>query len=214
MPSFPHPSTQADRSEPYRLLDFLGSPPLRVPERTCRGCVMNEFEPWFSSLLTPVYDDGTITVRQDAEWPVPGFMVVAVRPHLGALDEMDLATAHRLATVTRCVRRAMRTELGLTAVQTYQEDKIERAHYHVWMLPLWPDVMEYHSINPRIYESNIAEYLRLFRLPEREPHIRFCTERIGDHLARSPELYKPSARPAEPACRQRQPKEYPCVSPR
>jgi hypothetical protein len=71
-----------------RSLVFLGSNPLSVAENACRGCVMNEVEPMLSDLLAPVYDDGTITVRQDAEWPVPGFMVVAVRPHLGSRSKV------------------------------------------------------------------------------------------------------------------------------
>jgi len=171
-----------------RSLVFLGSNPLSVAENACRGCVMNEVEPMLSDLLAPVYDDGTITVRQDAEWPVPGFMVVAVRPHLGALDEMDLALVHRLATVTRCVRRAMRQELELAAVQTYQEDKVDRPHYHSWMLPLWPGEMARHTINPRIYESNIAQYLQLFHLREYEARLRACAQLIADHLDRSEEL--------------------------
>ena len=183
------PMTQA--SEGYRVLQFLGGTPLTVPENACRGCVMNAIEAELPELLAPVYDDGTITVRQDAEWAVPGFMVVAVRPHLGGVDQMDLPVVHRLATVMRFVRRAMRTELGLAAVQTYQEDKLDRPHYHAWMLPLWPQMMARHEINPRIYESNIARYLSLFTLAEQGAQIRLCTQRIGAYLDQIPELHAP-----------------------
>ena len=181
-------TTRSTEPPGRRSLVFLGSNPLSVAENACRGCVMNEVEPMLSDLLAPVYDDGTITVRQDAEWPVPGFMVVAVRPHLGALDQMDLALVHRLATVTRCVRRAMRQELELAAVQTYQEDKVDRPHYHSWMLPLWPGEMARHAINPRIYESNIAQYLGLFQLREYEARVRACSQLIAEHLDKSDEL--------------------------
>ena len=180
-------------AEGYRILQFLGGTPLTVPENACRGCVMNALEAELPKLLAPVYDDGTITVRQDAEWAVPGFMVVAVRPHLGGVDQMDLPLVHRLATVTHFVRRAMRTELGLAAVQTYQEDKLDRPHYHAWMLPLWPQMMVRHQINPRIYESNIARYLSLFTLAEHEAQIRVSARCIGAYLDQVPELRAPHA---------------------
>ncbi|MFE9427921.1 hypothetical protein ACFYNO_33765 [Kitasatospora sp. NPDC006697] len=172
----------------YRMLDFLGGASHLVEETTCRGCYMNSSEQRLPDILTPVFDDGMITVRQDAEWTVPGFMVVGVRPHIGALDEMGLPLVERIGRVTHFVRRAMRSCLGLSAVQMYQEEKLDRPHFHLWMLPLWPDVMAAHNINPRIYESNIARYLRLFSLDSHEPAIRHCAEQVRDYLAAIPEL--------------------------
>ena len=188
MPDSPtHPQSPA-APPGYRYLDFLGGPSRLVSEDTCRGCFMNLTERQLPDILAPVYDDGVITVRQDAEWAVPGFMVVGVRPHIGALDEMELPLVERIGRVTHFVRRAMRERLGLAAVQMYQEEKLDRPHFHVWMLPLWPDVMAEHGINPRIYESNVAQYLTLFTLDSRETAIRRCTADVRDFLAEIPEL--------------------------
>jgi hypothetical protein len=78
----------------------------------------------------------------------------------------------------------MREVLGLHAVQMYQEEKLARPHFHLWMLPLWPDVMAEHDINPRIYESNITEYMSKFDLASSEHLIRDCSARLRCHLAR------------------------------
>ncbi|MFJ8442300.1 hypothetical protein [Kitasatospora griseola] len=172
----------------YRYLDFLGGESRLVRENVCRGCFMNLTERHLPDILAPVYDDGVITVRQDAEWAVPGFMVVGVRPHIGALDEMELPLVERLARVMHFVRRAMRERLGLTAVQMYQEEKLDRPHYHVWMLPLWPDTMAAHDINPRIYESNIARYLTLFTLDSHGAEIRRCADEVRGFLTEVPEF--------------------------
>lgn len=177
-----------------RILEFLGGEPLFVPESACRGCLMNELEGSLPDLLDPVYDDGAITVRQDAEWAVPGFMVVAVRPHVGGLDEMELPLAERVVRVTRAVRAVMREQLGLAAVQMYQEDKVARPHFHLWMLPLWPETMAKHAINPRIYESNIVQYLELFPLAENEAAVRSCAETIRAHLPDNSSLFGRAAR--------------------
>ncbi|MFD8479012.1 hypothetical protein [Kitasatospora sp. NPDC059673] len=188
MPEFVMKPNLPDPPTGYRYLDFLGGASRLVQENVCRGCFMNLTERHLPDILAPVYDDGVITVRQDAEWAVPGFMVVGVRPHIGALDEMDLPLVERLARVTHFVRRAMRERLGLTAVQMYQEEKLDRPHFHLWMLPLWPATMAAHDINPRIYESNIARYLTLFTLDSHEPEIRRCADEVRDFLTEVPEL--------------------------
>lgn len=172
--------------EGFRSLDFLDGTSHIVPENTCRGCLMNEMEGQLPDLLDPIYDDGYITVRQDAEWAVPGFMIVASRAHVGALDEMSLLTAMRLTSVTRAVRRSMRQALGVKAVQMYQEDKLDRPHFHIWLLPLWPRVMAEQCINPRIYESNVISYLKLFDVARYEAEIRSCVHRLRGHLKHHP----------------------------
>jgi diadenosine tetraphosphate (Ap4A) HIT family hydrolase len=144
---------------------------------------MNEMEGQLPDVLEPVFDDASITVRQDAEWPVPGFMVIGIRQHIGSLDRMDPALATRVMTITRMVRAGMREVLGLNAVQMYQEEKLVRPHFHLWMLPLWPDVMAARDINPRIYESNITEYMSEFDLIRYEPLVRDCAARLRRHLA-------------------------------
>lgn len=188
----------------FRSLDFLDGTSLVVPEETCRGCLMNELEGRMPDLLNPVFDDGLITVRQDAEWAVPGFMVIGLRPHLGAIDQLPLEVVHRIGTITYFVRRAMREALGPIAVQMYQEEKLDRPHFHIWMLPLWPEVMHDHGINPRIYESNIAEYLGIFNIVEHRFAVSNAADRLAERLHDLPGQLGPPA-PAigderEPRC--------------
>lgn len=39
----------------------------------CKGCFMNSNESKMPKYIDPVYDDGNIVIRQDAEWPIPVF---------------------------------------------------------------------------------------------------------------------------------------------
>jgi len=147
-----------------REMRFLDGSVLCVREDVCRGCLMNQMETTLPKLIEPIYDDGEVVVRQDAEWPVPGFYIVGLRQHLGAIDRIPVGLYTRLCEVTREVRSAMRTLLGVEHCHFFQEEKLVGAHYHAWLLPLWPNVMKKHEINPRVYESNIAAYLQLFDL--------------------------------------------------
>lgn len=165
-----------------RTLDFLDGTSFTVDADTCRGCFMNEREDDLTKIIAPILDDGVITVRQDAEWPVPGFMVIGIRPHIGSIGDMSLDLAHRVTTVMHVVRRGMRDLLDLNAVQTYQEEKLERPHFHVWMLPLWKEIMDRYAINPRIYESNVTRYLTLFDYRDQREAILSCAAKLRAYL--------------------------------
>lgn len=174
----------AQRLPDWRDLGFLDGTSHRVRSEVCRGCFMVEREPELPDVLTPVYDDGEITVRQDAEWPVPGFMVVGVRPHIPSLAEMPVGLALRLINVAKAVRTAQRDGLGISMAHSYQEDKPGRSHYHLWLLPLWPEILAEHKMFPRIYDSNIMAYIRLFDYRETEPDVRSALTVIGSRLTR------------------------------
>lgn len=166
-----------------KTLDFIGGVNFTVEEGTCRGCFMNDHERQLPAILSPILDDGHFTVRQDAEWPVPGFLVVAVRQHIGTIADLDLESVRRLGILLHFVRRGMREALGLRSVQIYQEDKLVNAHLHFWLLPLWPNVIERHAINPRIYESNLRKYLELFSYEVERDGIRRCNIEMARFLA-------------------------------
>lgn len=145
-----------------RKLKFMDRSSYVVSVDTCRGCFMNENEPLLPEEIIPVYDDGIIVVRQDAEWPVPGFYVVSIRPHIGAIDEMSDEVYLKLCKILRLTRQGQRQVLGVSQIHMIQEEKLKLAHFHVWMLPLWQCILEKYNINPRVYESNIKEYIDLF----------------------------------------------------
>ncbi|MBN1172227.1 MAG: hypothetical protein JXA67_08625 [Micromonosporaceae bacterium] len=200
-----------------RTLDFLDGTTFTVSHDTCRGCFMNDHEHELPAILAPVLDDGIITVRQDAEWAVPRFMIVGIRPHLGSIGQIPLDLAHRLATVMHVVRQAMDEFPDICAVQTYQEEKLDRPHYHTWMLPLWKSTMDRHAINPRIYESSIPRYLELFEYRHRREAIERCAGRIRGFLRSSDLLRRQGFLPrtphveSHPGSRRRGGVSVPCV---
>jgi len=171
-----------------RTLDFLDGTHFIVEKDTCRGCFINNVKHPLSELLEPVLEDKAITVRQDAEWPVPGFYIIGLRDHIGTFADIDLKMLQRISIVLHVVRKAMREALGIANVHMFQEEKFVNAHLHIWLLPLWPQVMADHAINPRIYESNIMEYIQLFSFAQEEESIRQCNMALKRYLCSMPLL--------------------------
>lgn len=62
------------------------------------------------------------------------------------------------------------------------EEKWVEPHVHVWMLPLWQDVMQRNNIDPKIWNSNILEYIQLFTYEENKMTIRRFNDILKKHL--------------------------------
>ena len=62
------------------------------------------------------------------------------------------------------------------------EEKWVEPHVHVWMLPLWQDVMQRNNIDPKIWNSNILEYIQLSTYEENKMTIRRFNDILKKHL--------------------------------
>lgn len=62
------------------------------------------------------------------------------------------------------------------------EEKWVEPHVHVWLLPLWQDVMQRNNIDPKIWNSNILEYIQLFTYEENKMTIRRFNDILKKHL--------------------------------
>ena len=62
------------------------------------------------------------------------------------------------------------------------EEKWVEPHMHVWLLPLWQDGMQRNNIDPKIWNSNILEYIQLFTYDENKMTIRRFNDILKKHL--------------------------------
>jgi len=165
-----------------RVLDFLDGTAHVVDADTCRGCFMDRRPELLPSLVEPILDLGDVVVRQDAEWPVPGFYVVSLRDHVGSLADVDDRLAARYGQVLALVRRGLRDATGVWRAQCYTEERLSMPHLHTWLLPLWPGVMAASGIRPKVYESNVMAYLGRFRIGATRGAIEACNAALRDWL--------------------------------
>lgn len=72
--------------------------------------------------------------HQDFAYPIPGLVIVALRRHACALDELTEQEASELALTLRRIRRVQRAALGIEHVYYFYNEDTSH-HFHVWMVP-------------------------------------------------------------------------------
>lgn len=172
-----------------KRLFFLDHSYYDVEEPYCRGCFMEQNAEKLPVHINPIYDDKKIVIRQDAEWPIPAFYIISIHEHIGAFDKLDTETRTKVAEALYWVRKGIRENFRIERAQIYHEEKISSPHFHIWVLPLWKDVMEKFNIQPKIYESNVREYIGLFDFEKNKQKILQCNQimrqYLNEHMERS-----------------------------
>lgn len=146
-----------------KRLNFLDGSFYDVETPYCRGCFMEKNNNILPNYIEPIYDDGNVIVRQDAEWPIPAFYIISIHKHIGSFDKLDVMTRKKICTILYLVRKGIRENFGVERAQIYHEEKLNNPHFHIWVLPLWEKIMKKNKIQPKIYESNVKKYIDLFK---------------------------------------------------
>lgn len=166
-----------------RKFNFIDGVSYDVMDNECRGCFMVKNEDKMSDLLNPIYKNKGIVVRQDAEWPIPAFYIVSIDEHIGSISDLDDRLCIEIILIIKKIRKGLKDLFGIDRAQIYHEEKINAPHFHIWILPLWNDVMKKNNIYPKIYESNVKQYIDLFKYESTKKKIKECNEKMKKYLS-------------------------------
>ncbi len=111
----------------------MSSPDL--PLSPCLACaiVRGEQVPPGGAIL----ETAAFHAHQDVAYPVPGFVILASKRHVRALDELTPEEAQEFITLVWRIRQAQRAVLGIEHVYYfYNEDTTH--HFHAWIMPRYP----------------------------------------------------------------------------
>jgi diadenosine tetraphosphate (Ap4A) HIT family hydrolase len=115
--------------------------------------------------------------HQDVAYPVPGLVIVAARRHFIRIDEMDPVETAELLPFVQRLRRAQTRVLGTRhTYYFYNEDT--RHHFHVWMVPRHPWMLEFgrsvESIRPALRHAaaTMSDAASLARLAQTSEALR------------------------------------------
>ena len=166
---------------------FLDKTEVEVDDMVCRGCYLEKAKN-LPSELEPIWENDFFIIRQDAECPVPGFYILSTKQHIHTIGDLDEKNASRLGIILNRLRYAMMESAGIHRVHVILEERMIEPHLHIWMLPLWTDVMEKFNIDPKVWNSNIYEYISLFSYDENRETIISINNKMRAELRRDPVL--------------------------
>lgn len=165
-----------------KIYKFLDRSELSVDDSMCRGCFLEKAE-HLPTELDPIWENDFFVIRQDAECPVPGFFIVSTRRHIHTIGDLTLEQASELGVIINRLRDTMNMNLGIKRVHIFLEERLIEPHLHIWMLPLWPNIMKEHRIDPKIWNSNIYTYISLFTYEENKEKILHINQIMRQTLA-------------------------------
>lgn len=148
-----------------KVYNFLDGTSITVDDNTCRGCYL-AVSPKLPKEIMPVWENETFVIRQDAECPVPGFYILSTKKHIHTIGDLSPKGASQLGVISNRLRVNMRNSLGIKRLHVILEERMFNPHLHIWFLPLWEDVMKKHNIDPKVWNSNILQYIQLFGYEE------------------------------------------------
>lgn len=158
----------------YRFID--GSDVV-VNDGVCRGCFL-ENEKDLPKEILPIWQNDFYVIRQDAEIPMPGFYIVSTRPHIHTIADLTFDQSAELGVILHILRKTMLEILKIERIHMILEERLIEPHLHIWMMPLWPDVMKRENIDPKIWNSNILQYMSLFSYEENKTSIMHFNEKM------------------------------------
>ena len=51
----------------------------------------------------------------------------------------------------------MKEILKINRVEIILEERKVNPHFHIWLLPLWEDIIDKYEIDPKVWNSNILQ---------------------------------------------------------
>lgn len=167
---------------------FLDGSTIAVSDDTCRGCYL-ERASILPDEIAPVWENTDFVIRQDAECPVPGFYIVSTRDHIHSIGDLSPEKASALGIIVSRLRDCMRRAIGINRLHIILEERLVEPHVHIWLLPLWSEIMAKYHIDPKVWNSNILEYLKLFDYSENREKILSYNAIIKEALKNDPVLH-------------------------
>ena len=112
------------------LIDYMGN---KIQTGDCPACDFAEKK--VSLPCGTVYEDDKISIMQDWELPIDGFIVVSPNRHIEFVQELSAKERnHMFKYVTKCLK-ALRGEIGICDEYNVIFEEKRNRHFHIWLMP-------------------------------------------------------------------------------
>lgn len=127
-----------------KIIDILGE----EKEFDCMGCDIAS-----GKLIPPggyIYKDDLVSISQDPEIPIVGFMILGISKHVRSINELTEEDRIRIMNVLNNTVDKMKKTGICERVLIVQEER--SSHFHIWIMPILPWMSKFNNSVTRLQE--------------------------------------------------------------
>ena len=94
------------------------------------------------------------------EYPIPAFYIISSKKHISSIEQMDKNMWYDILEIIYIIRKGLKEKFNIENVTIIQEEKDIDSHFHIWVLPIWEEILK--SDKPRVVKGNVLEHMQLF----------------------------------------------------
>lgn len=121
--------------------------------------------------------------EQDFEIPIPGFIIIASKRHIFAVDEFTDDEKLDFINFLTKVRSAMRTTLHIEHSYMILEEDTTSSHFHIWLFPRYDWMKEKFGTKIESVKPIMKWAIENLKTDNNLSDIKFATQELRDHLS-------------------------------
>ena len=128
-----------------------------------RAEFMDKYAQYIDKCHTPIYEDSDIIIRQDAQYAIPGFYVVATRKKYKNIAEIDSELYSKCLRFIDRISGILNNKYGVNNIYIYYDEHLEKpSSTHFWIMPIYEKEIKRNKYKPSIIYHDIWKYQDLF----------------------------------------------------
>ena len=131
----------------------------------------------------PIYEDDDIKITQDAQIPIPGFYIIATKGIYKKLCYMDIELYKKCLNYVAKVRKLLKEEFNIENAYMYYDEHYKKpSSTHLWVMPVYEDVVNKYNLDATILSKDIWTYQDIFEFQYTKDDIYRINDRMRELL--------------------------------
>ncbi|MBQ6546698.1 MAG: hypothetical protein IJL74_01715 [Bacilli bacterium] len=144
-----------------------------------RAQFMKKYENEVDICHKPIYEDENLIIRQDAQYPLPGFYIIATKTGKRTIADIDTNLYQKGMEYAFLIKTILQESFKIKKVYIYYDEHYHKpSSVHFWVMPIYEDVLNENNLKATIFSNDIWKYLDLFEFKDTKEEIYKINEEM------------------------------------
>lgn len=156
-----------------------------------RAEFMKKYERELDICHEPIYEDKDLVIRQDAQYALPGFYIVAAKSKNRTIAEMDTNLYQKCIVFTTLIKKILKENFRIKRVYVYYDEHYLKPSFtHFWVMPIYEDELRINNLKATIFSNDIWKYLDIFEFKNTKEEIYKMNSQMKKIMNKEVENYE------------------------